>query len=126
MPLINHIDLTVRSLERSLPFYRALLGHLGEVRESTITGERGETVHYLGIGDGSVGLREQQSEAAVDRYAPGLHHLAFDAPSRAAVDAVGAWAPELEDGPREWDYSPGYYAVFLPDPDGLKLEVVHQ
>jgi hypothetical protein len=28
--------------------------------------------------------------------------------------------------PGERDYSPGYYAVFFLDPDGLKLEVVHQ
>jgi len=33
---------------------------------------------------------------------------------------------EIESPPREYDYTPGYYAVFLHDPDGLKLEVVHR
>ena len=32
---------------------------------------------------------------------------------------------ELESEPQEYTYSPGYYAVFFFDPDGLKLEIVH-
>ena len=42
------------------------------------------------------------------------------------VDAVAEWATDIESGPGEYDYAPGYYAVFFYDPDGLKLEVVHQ
>jgi glyoxylase I family protein len=103
---------------------------LGVESESTIEGERGEVVHYLSGAGGSVGLREASSSGAVDRYATGLHHLAFDAPSRAVVDAIAAWLAEegaqLDGGPGERGYSPGYYAVFFFDPDGLKLEVVHQ
>jgi glyoxylase I family protein len=121
--LLDHVDVVVSSLERSLPFYRDLLKRLGHDGESTIAGERGERVHYLG---GRLGLRERQSEGAVDRYTLGLHHLAFAAPSRAVVDDVAAWAPDLESRPREYAYAPGYYAVFFYDPDGLKLEVVHQ
>ena len=121
--LFNHVDLVVSSLDRSLPFYRELLRLLGDDGEGTIEGERGEQVHYLGSG---LGLREHQSDGSVDRYALGLHHLAFDAASRAVVDRVGAWAADVESGPGEYHYSPGYYAVFFYDPDGLKLEVVHQ
>jgi len=36
--------------------------------------------------------------------------------------SVGA---EIESEPREYDYSPGYYAVFFRDPSGIKLEIVH-
>jgi len=121
--LFNHVDVVVSSLERSLPFYRELLRRLGHEGEGTIEGERGERVHYL---DGGLGLRERQSGGDVDRYALGLHHLAFEATSRAVVDDVAAWARDLESGPGEYEYSPGYYAVFFFDPDGLKLEVVHQ
>jgi catechol 2,3-dioxygenase-like lactoylglutathione lyase family enzyme len=77
-------------------------------------------------------VREAQSdEHAVryDRYAIGVHHVALNAASREVVDAVGNWIGEigasLETAPREYDYAPGYYAVFLHDPDGLKVEVVH-
>jgi len=30
------------------------------------------------------------------------------------------------DEPAEYDYTPGYYAVFFADPDGIKLELVHE
>jgi catechol-2,3-dioxygenase len=76
---------------RSLPFYRALLAHLGATNEGSIVGEHGEVVVYLNGPGGAVGLREASSAGAVDRYAPGLHHLAFDAPSREVVDAIAAW-----------------------------------
>ncbi len=76
-------------------------------------------------------MRQAQSPSGpYDRYAIGLHHLAFAAPDRATVDERAAWAREqgheIESEPREYDYSPGYYAVFLRDPDGIKLEVVHR
>jgi glyoxylase I family protein len=61
--------------------------------------------------------------------APGLHHVAFTADDRAAVDRVHEIAvaqdAEILDAPAEYDYEPGYYAVFFRDPDGFKLEVVH-
>jgi catechol 2,3-dioxygenase-like lactoylglutathione lyase family enzyme len=94
--LLHHVDVVVTSLERSLPFYRELLRRLGRDGESTIEGERGERVHYL---DGGLGLRERQSGGDVDRYTLGLHHLAFDASSRAVVDDVAAWAADVESGP---------------------------
>jgi glyoxylase I family protein len=131
---LDHVDLVVSSLERSLVFYGGLLGPLGFTRWSTITGERGERVVYLGRAGShfAVGLRERQSEAGepYDRYALGVHHLAFSAPSRAAVDERAGWLAEqgatIESGPKEYDYSPTYYAVFFYDPDGIKIELVHQ
>jgi glyoxylase I family protein len=127
---VHHVDLVVSSVERSLPFYRELLGPLGWHRVSEVEGERGETIWYLSCADCSVGLREAQSASAdVDRYRIGLHHLAFEAPSRAAVDGRAEWCTAngvlLESPPQEYTYSPGYYAVFFYDPDGLKLEIVH-
>ena len=126
---LNHVDLVVSSVERSLPFYRELLGPLGWHRLSEVEGERGETIWYVGGPVCSLGLREAQSAGPVDRYAVGLHHVAFDAPSRAAVDERAQWLREsgarLESEPQEYTYSPGYYAVFFFDPDGLKIEIVH-
>ena len=135
MEAIDHLDLVVTSLERSLDFYRGLLEPLGYVRTSEIEGERGERVVYLGRegGSGSVSLREVQSDAhgvPYDRYAIGLHHLAFAAGSRAVVDERAEWlrarGATIESGPEEYGYTPGYYAVFFYDPDGIKLELVHR
>ncbi len=133
MPLVDHLDLVVSSLERSLPFYRDLLGPLGWVGHVEEEGERGEPLHYLWGPDleGSLGLREAQSESdAYDRYRVGLHHVGFAAPSREAVDRTAAWVGEVgaefDGAAGERPYLPGYYAVFFFDPDGLKLEVVHK
>ena len=133
---IDHTDLVVSSLERSLPFYQELLGWTDS---GEIDGERGERVVYIwpeGRGSywrGSIGLREKQSDAhgvPFDRYAVGVHHIAFFVASRGEVDERADWLRsrdiEIESGPKEYDYTPDYYAVFFYDPDGIKLEIVHR
>ncbi|HYX75827.1 MAG TPA: VOC family protein [Gaiellaceae bacterium] len=128
---VHHVDLVVSSIERSLPFYRELLAPLGFHRIGEVEGERGETIWYLSGPGSSIGLRQAQSERETphDRYEVGLHHLALEASSRAAVDERAAWlrsqGAEIESGPEEYGYVPGYYAVFFSDPDGIKLEIVH-
>jgi catechol 2,3-dioxygenase-like lactoylglutathione lyase family enzyme len=126
---LNHVDLAVSSVERSLPFYRDLLAPLGYHRISEVEGERGETIWYFGGPGSSLGLRQAQSLGGHDRYQVGLHHLAFEAVSRATVDERHAWlvtsGTDVESPPQEYSYSPGYYAVFFYDPDGIKLEIVH-
>ena len=127
---VHHVDLVVSSIERSLPFYRELLGPLVWHRLSEVEGERGETIWYLEGPACSIGLRQAQTESdEYDRYAVGLHHLAFEAYSRAVVDERAEWLRTngalLESDPQEYTYSPGYYAVFFYDPDGLKLEIVN-
>jgi glyoxylase I family protein len=128
---VHHVDLVVSSIERSLPFYRDLLGPLGWHGVTEVEGERGETIWYLWGPGCSIGLRQAQSPAdgAYDRYRVGLHHLAVEAASRAVVNERADWVRgqglEIESGPEEYFYSPGYYAVFFYDPDGLKLELVH-
>ena len=128
---VQHVDLVVSSIERSLPFYRELLAPLGFHRIGEVEGERGETIWYLSGAASALGLREAQtpSEGPYDRYRVGLHHLAFEARSRGAVNERAGWlrdqGAEIESGPEEFAYLPGYYAVFFYDPDGMKLEIVH-
>ena len=128
---VHHVDLVVSSIERSLPFYRDLLGPLGFHGVSEVDGERGETIYYLWGPGTSVGVRPTQSPrpAPYDRYEVGLHHLALEAVSRAQVDERHVWVRgqqvEIESAPKEYAYSLGYYAFFFYDPDGIKLEIVH-
>jgi glyoxylase I family protein len=126
---VHHIDLVVSSIERSLPFYSELLGPLGYNRVGEVEGERGETIWYLSGPGTAVGLREAQADVPHDRYAVGLHHLAFEADSRAQVQEIAEWAHdqnvEIESEPQEYTYMPGYFAFFFYDPDGIKLEIVH-
>jgi glyoxylase I family protein len=127
----HHVDLVVSSILRSLPFYRELLEPLGWHRVGEVEGERGETIWYISGPGSSLGLREAQTDtdSFFDRYRIGVHHVAFEAPSRFEVDERADWlrarGVPIESEPEEYSYIPGYYAVFFYDPDGIKLEIVH-
>jgi len=120
----GHVDLRVRSLERTLPLYAALMPELG------LSGERsGEGWHtYVGEGPqpGKAFLPIQEAPDHV----PNANRLAFWVATREEVDrlaevARGAGA-RIESGPRDCpEYSATYYAVFFEDADGNKLEVYH-
>jgi catechol 2,3-dioxygenase-like lactoylglutathione lyase family enzyme len=128
---VDHFDLVVSDFERSEKFYLGLLEPLGWRRTGLIAGERDERVQYYGRDEGSFSLREAQSDAhgtPYDRYAIGIHHVAFGAPTREDVDERAGWlrehGAEIESGPEEYpQYREGYYAVFFYDPDGIKLEL---
>jgi glyoxylase I family protein len=132
----SHVDLVVSDLGRSLDFYRGLLVPLGWTDLGEVRGERGETIHYLSVkgpGVAALGLRQRPDGAplhAHDRYSVGVHHICLDVPSREAVDERYGWlrdkGAEIESEPGEYDYTPGYYAVFFYDPDGIKLELLHR
>jgi glyoxylase I family protein len=129
---IHHLDLVVTDVERSAQFYSGLLGLLGWSGVLELPGERGEQIWYLQAQDTWIGLREKQSEAhpvPYDRYAVGVHHVAFEAGSREVVDTCWQWVLQqgtaTESAPKEFPhYVEGYYAAFFYDPDGIKIEVV--
>jgi len=121
---INHVDLTVRSLERSLPFYAAILEFLGYEKSAG-----GPVFKKSGTEIALEQARPESAPKAHDRYAPGLHHLAFTAESRAEVDRLYELLKQMNahilDPPAIY-YQPNYYAVFFADPDGIKLELCHR
>lgn len=128
--IVHHIDLTVRDLGRSAPFYDALLSFLGYRRV-----KQEPELHVWDLAPegrllAGVALRAARSDRPHDRTSAGLHHLAFCAADRADVDAAHALMKAkgavILDAPADYpQYGAGYYAVFVADPDGMKLEVVH-
>jgi glyoxylase I family protein len=125
---IHHVDLTVSDMARSRTFYEPVMRYLGyelagetpsEVLFSPADGCTNTSVRLYAAKPGSRGKPH-------DRYAPGLHHLAFDAESREDVDGLHLLLRELNaeilDPPGIY-YPPGYYALFFADPDALKLEL---
>jgi glyoxylase I family protein len=125
---IHHVDLTVSDLTRSRTFYGPIMRYLGyeltretarKVVFSQVDRCANTSVRLHAAEPGSRGKRH-------DRYAPGLHHLAFEAESREDVDGLHLLLRELNaeilDPPGVY-YPPGYYALFFADPDGLKLEL---
>ena len=135
--LLHHLNIVVSDLERSLPFYRAVLGYLGYERGDG--SERFEdwkrwdlgTPHEISI----VQVAERHRGVGYVRGAVGHHeHLAFCAADREDVDRFYAEVLRpleekgfcvVEDPPCECpEYDEGYYATFFFDPDGLKFEFV--
>jgi diadenosine tetraphosphate (Ap4A) HIT family hydrolase/catechol 2,3-dioxygenase-like lactoylglutathione lyase family enzyme len=125
---IHHLDITVTSIERSTPYYDAVLTRVGYTRIADA--DEGPMWHGARH---DIGLQQSDEKGRAMphyRFAPGLHHLALEAPDRASVDRLYAELVALGvhvlDPPAQYDrYSPGYYAMFFADPDGLKLEYVH-
>jgi catechol 2,3-dioxygenase-like lactoylglutathione lyase family enzyme len=125
---VHHVQLNVS--RPSIPFYKALLTHLGY----TLMAEQHD---MFGATNGTTDLWIVQTdpthaERAFHRKATGINHLAFRVDSRPEVDRFAQdflttrAIPTLYGGPRAYpEYRPGYYAVFFEDPDRLKLEVAH-
>jgi catechol 2,3-dioxygenase-like lactoylglutathione lyase family enzyme len=120
--MLHHISFGVRDLGRAGLFYDAVLAALGFRRVF-----EDETAVGYGIEDGEDLLCLKLNSRA---QAPGPgFHLAFAAPSRAAVQAFHAAALSAggtdngAPGLRE-DYGPSYYAAFVIDPDGYRVEAV--
>lgn len=123
----HHVDLAVSDVERSLAFYLDLLGPVGwaeTVRYPTYRGT--EEVVYLGNGGAFLGLRKADG-GAHRYYEVGVEHLAIEVDRPDEVE--DAYARCLARGakihfpPEEDRDEPGYYAFFVFDPDGIRVEV---
>ena len=93
--------------------------------KSTTHAESGPSV-YLSFGDEWLGLRPADGGTHRD-YGVGLEHLAFEVDTSEEVDAAHQRCLQRGDRihhPPEQDSDiPGYYAFFVFDPDGLRIEV---
>ena len=106
----------VRSLEASLPWYAALLGLIGFTK----------TRDHVWVSDDGLAIDLKQAKDDTRdyaRYAPGLNHLGFTAPNRAALDAVRAGMGEAGFEVPEIQQFGGETATFFRDPEGMRVEV---
>lgn len=130
---IHHIDLNVSDVQAARQIYGLLLEFLGY---RMVKDDADGCEWDLTADDGriSIGLRPVHPDWANHvhrRYAPGLHHLAWRATSRDEVDEFHRLlitnAFPVLDAPAEYpQYSDSYYALFFEDPDGIKLELLHE
>lgn len=126
-PMLHHVSLGVTDVARAARFYDAALAPLGYVRVWSDL-RPGETKQAVGYGEPGGGDRLALKQ--VDAVTPSAGtHLAFGAPSRAAVEAFHAaalGAGGTDDGAPglRLHYGPDYYAAFVLDPDGHRLEAV--
>lgn len=120
--MLHHISFAVADLQRAAAFYDAVLAELGYRRVFA-----DDTAVGYGVEDGKdkfcIKLRPGST-------APGAgFHLAFAAPSRTAVDrfhAAGLTAGGADNGAPALrpHYGAHYYAAFLIDPHGHRVEAV--
>ena len=123
--MMDHLGIQVADVETSLAFYLTAFAPLG-LREVMRYPVDGGAVVGLAGPDGFPHFWLSPAHGSETREL----HIAFSAPDRAAIDAVhegalGLGAVVLH-APRVFpEYHPGYYGVFLRDPDGHNVEAVH-
>lgn len=122
--MIDHITFGVSDFDRSTAFYDAALAPLEVHRLFDVPPEHSDGVRVCGYGDDRPWFW-----LAEERAASGLLHIAFQASTRAAVDAFHAAAIEAggmdNGGPGLRPlYHENYYAAFVLDPDGDNIEAV--
>jgi len=118
--MLNHLSIGVRDVAKAKRFYDAALKPLGYTCLSQSPGS-------LGYGQDRVTLWIGAAERPVPADDKSGLHVCFDAPNRKSVDAFHAAA--LRSGGRDngkpglrADYGADYYAAFVVDPDGYRLE----
>ncbi|MFD4522541.1 VOC family protein [Streptomyces sp. NPDC058470] len=123
-PRTGHIGLNVTDLDRSLGFYRDVLGFgvMGEGKEED------RRYAFLGGDSGLVLTLWQQAQGSHDTGRAGLHHLALEVDS---IDQVRTYETALREYGVEFAYE-GVVAhheggtsggIFFHDPDGIRLEI---
>ena len=127
---VHHFQIQVSNFQKSATFYGELLARLGFAKVFETEG----MVEWQKEGTRII-VAQSPKRFLPDGYhrkRVGLNHIAFRAPSRAAVDELyrkyllPKKIPVLYGGAKEWkDYDQGYYAVYFEDPDRIKLELVY-
>ena len=121
--MIDHVSIAVRDLNVSTRFYEAVLGALGmtaiDVRAATVGFGKQYSEFWINL---RTDMRPLEAGSGA--------HICFRARSTELVDAFHAaalkagGASDGAPGLREHDGEGGYYAAFIRDPDGNRLEAV--
>lgn len=125
---IDHIYISVSDLTASEAFYNTVLRDVLGFRQNRFELASDPHVQYYNRHFGYV-LRPTKVKQPHDNYAPGLHHLCFRVQTIADVQTaaraltergISCTAPALYP-----DYAPDYWATFMYDPDGIRLEITN-
>lgn len=119
--MIDHLSIGVADLSRSSKFYDAALAPLGYSRVSA-------SDTSIGYGkDGAASLWVLPSRSPVRADPDSGLHICLVAPTRRSVQgfhraALAAGGSDNGKAGLRADYGPGYYAAFVIDPDGYRIE----
>jgi catechol 2,3-dioxygenase-like lactoylglutathione lyase family enzyme len=123
---IAHIQLTVRDVAASRPFYhRLLVETFGMAIQYDVPGE----IFYCIGGRTGVLIRNaapEHRDTPYDQRRIGLHHFCFRLRSREDVDelhgAIRDFGAKIVRAPENGPWAPGYYSTLFEDPDGIRIE----
>ena len=121
--MFDHISIGVKDLDRAGVFYDAALRPLGYLRLS-------QADDMLGYGNETAKFWVSKVARPVPADRGSGLHICFAAPSPASVDAFHgagtAYGGEDNGAPGlRPDYGANYYAAFVIDPDGYRLEAYY-
>jgi catechol 2,3-dioxygenase-like lactoylglutathione lyase family enzyme len=113
---LDHLTILSRDADAAARFYGLVLPLLGFAQKKA----------DIWFNDHGLYLQFRAAEpdtADYGRYAPGLNHLGFRAQDAASVEAIKAAMDQAGYEARLQRFGDGVTALFIPDPDGLRLEV---
>jgi catechol 2,3-dioxygenase-like lactoylglutathione lyase family enzyme len=122
---IAHIQLTVRDVTRSRPFYAMLLH---ETFGMTIQYDDPSTFYCIGGRTGVLisAASDEHSDQPFDQRRIGLHHFCFRLRSREDIDALYKalvkFGAKIVHAPEDGPWAPGYHSILFEDPDGIRIE----
>ncbi len=123
---VDHIYLTVSDLGRSEIFYDKVMDLLGFKKGIAPIG--GDTHFHYFNQNLQISIRPARTGSTFDPYAPGLHHLCLEVPSKEEVDQIFGALRDIGvmvTAPSAYpEYAEDYYATFFQDPDGIRFEIV--
>jgi len=120
--MLHHVSLGTRDLAGARAFYDPVMAALGLRRTLDVDGAVG---YGAGITVFSLNLPADGAPASAGNGA----HVAFEVESRGVVDAfyrIALAHGAVSDGPPGLrpEYDANYYAAFVRDPDGNKIEAL--
>lgn len=124
---IAHIQLTVRDVAASRPFYYRLLHETFGMR---VQYDHSEVFYCIGGRTGVLirAATPEHRDTHFDQWRVGLHHFCFRLRSREDVDALHIsmreFGAKIIRAPDEGVWAPGYYSTLFEDPDGIRIEAV--
>jgi len=112
----DHALVMVSDLERSLPWYAAVLGAIGFRKSRDHV--------WLNEAEQAIDLRQAEDDRPYLRRGVGLNHMAFRAGGHAEVERVAAEVAAAGFEAPEIQHFGADRALFLMDPDGMRIEVI--
>lgn len=125
---IAHIQLTVRDVDASRPFYYRLLHEtFGMAIQYDVPGQ---VFYRIGARTGVLirPAAPEHQNTQFDQWRVGLHHFCFRMRSHEDVDALHVsmrdFGATIVRAPEQGAWAPGYYSTLFEDPDGIRIEGV--